>query len=52
MTIEELYPRWIEFKALHTDAMTTITRLQSDWRSHYEGTAIIKRPIVMLRKSD
>jgi integrase len=52
VTIEELYPRWIEFKALHTDAMTTITRLQSDWRSHYEGTAIIKRPIVRLRKID
>ena len=30
-TIETLYPRWKEYKALHTNAKTSIMRIESVW---------------------
>ena len=51
-TIEKLYPDWLEYKKLHTDASTYITRLNSDWKKYYEGTPIVKIPIVRLKKLD
>lgn len=52
MSIEKLYPKWLEYKGLHTDASTYITRLESDWKKYYEGTPIVKVPIVRLKKLD
>ncbi len=49
-TIETLYPKWIEYKSYHTSAPSYITRLQSDWRTYYEDTPIVKIPIVDLKK--
>lgn len=51
-TIETLYPDWLGYKKLHTDASSYITRLQSDWKKYYEGTPIVKVPIVRLKKLD
>lgn len=50
VTIELLYPEWLEYKKLHTTASTYITRLDSDWRSFYLGTPIIKMPINKITK--
>lgn len=50
MTLEDIYPRWLEHKRLHTTASTYIKRIQSDWRTYYEGTPIIKRPLRQLKK--
>lgn len=50
ITVEILYPDWLEYKKLHTTAATYITRLQSDWKSFYENTAIIKTPIGDINK--
>ncbi len=52
ITIEKLFPKWLEYKTLHTSAPTYITRLKSDWRTYYEGTPIVKIPIRRLRKID
>ena len=52
ITIEKLYPEWLEFKSLHTSATSYISRLRSDWRSYYEGTPIVKIPIRRLKKLD
>lgn len=49
-TIEDLFPKWLDFKALHTDASTYITRLKSDWKRYYEGTPIVKIPITKLTR--
>ena len=51
-TIETLYPQWLEYKKLITPAPTTITRLQIEWRKYYEGTPIVKVPIIKLKKLD
>ena len=51
-TVETLYPQWLEHKKLITPASTSITRLQSDWKKYYEGTPIVKVPIVRLKKLD
>ena len=50
MTLETLYPRWLEFKSLHTDAPTYITRIGNEWKKHYEGTDIVKVPVSKLTK--
>lgn len=50
ITLEELYPKWIKFKELHTNASTYITRIKSEWKKHYLNTAIIKVPICELTK--
>ena len=52
ITIEKLFPQWLEYKSLHTGAPTYITRLKSDWRTFYEGTPIVKTPVRRLRKID
>ena len=48
-TIENLYPEWLEFKALHV-AETYIPRIEADWRRYYEGTEIVSVPIKSLTK--
>ena len=50
VTLETLYPEWLDYKRLHTEASTYITRLDSDWKSYYIGTDIIKIPIKDLDK--
>ena len=50
MTVADIYPDWIEYKKLHTTASTHISRIQSDWRTYYEGTAIILKPVRQLTK--
>lgn len=50
ITLEELFPKWIAYKALHTRASTYITRIKSEWKRYYEGTAITKIPIRDLTK--
>lgn len=52
ITIEKLFPQWLDYKSLHTGASTYITRLKSDWRTFYEGTPIVKIPVRRLRKID
>ena len=50
ITLEKLYPQWLEFKSLHTTADSYIYRIQTEWEKHYKGTSIIKRPIRELTK--
>jgi integrase len=50
ITLEMLYPEWLEYKKLHTTASTYITRINSDWKSFYLGTDITKIPIKKLDK--
>lgn len=50
LTLEKLYPRWLKYKGLHTEAETTIRRIGNDWKKYYIGTEIIKTPIINLTK--
>ena len=49
-TIRSLYPKWLEHKALRTDAETYISRIESTWKRNYEGTRIINYDIRDLTK--
>jgi len=49
-TIESLYPRWKDYKSLHTDAKTSIIRIESVWKNHYLDDEIIKIPVSQLDK--
>ena len=44
-TLRILYPEWLEYRRLHTEAETTIMRYESVWKTHYLGTEIIDIPI-------
>ena len=39
-TIEILYPKWLEYKKLHTNADSYIYRIMTEWKKYYEGTPI------------
>ncbi len=45
LTLTDLYPDWLEYKALHTDAPTYIRRIERDWRKYYQNTPIARIPI-------
>ena len=49
-TIETLYPRWKAYKSLHTNAETSIIRIESVWKNHYLNDDIIRVPISELDK--
>ncbi len=49
-TLETLHPVWLEHKSMHTNAKTSITRLESDWKTYYLNSDIIKVPIISLTK--
>lgn len=48
ITLMDLYPEWIEYKRLHTNASTYITRIQTDWNTYYKDTSIISIPLKQL----
>ena len=35
ITLKDLYPRWLKYKELHSEASTYITRINSDWKTYY-----------------
>lgn len=49
-TLDDIFPDWLEYKRLHTTAETYITRIQSDWNTHYKDTDIIQIPLIKLDK--
>ena len=50
LTLDDIFPDWLEYKRLHTTAETYITRIQSDWNTHYKNTDIIQIPLIKLDK--
>ena len=50
MNLEIFYHEWLKYKQLHTTASTYITRIESDWKSFYVGTPIIKIPLKKINK--
>ena len=48
--MEIFYHEWLKYKRLHTTASTYITRIESDWKSFYVGTPIIKIPLKKINK--
>ena len=49
-TLESLYPLWLDYKKLHTEASSYIIRINSDWNTYYKNTDIVKVPICDLSK--
>lgn len=50
VSLEILYPKWCEYKELHGAAPANMKRIQSNWKTFYKGTAIVKKPIKELSK--
>ena len=50
VSIRTLFPEWLEYKALHTNADTYIKRIMTEWARYYENDPIVDRPIYLLKK--
>lgn len=50
MTLEDLYPEWLEYYKLHTDADGTVKRQVSYWEKYYEHDPIVKKRLCDLSK--
>lgn len=50
LTLEKLYPKFKQYKQLHTTAKNYIRRINNEWEKYYVGTDIIKKPIKDLKK--
>ena len=50
VTLNSLYPKWIEYKQLRGASPGYIKRIESDWRNYYAGTEIITMPIADFTK--
>lgn len=50
ITLDEFFNEWLEYKRLHTNADTYISRIKQSWKTYYVGTDIIKIPILNLDK--
>lgn len=52
ITLRELYPEWLEFKELHTNAQNYIWRIGNDWDKYYSRSGLIDVPIRNYKKID
>ena len=50
ITLDDIYPEWLEYKSLHTSAHSTIIRINNDWNRFYKGTEITLIPLRKLTK--
>ena len=50
LTLETLYPIWLEYKNQHTNAEPYIAKINSDWKKYYLDTEILDIPIKKLTK--
>lgn len=50
VTLNSLYPKWLEYKEFHGASPAYIKRIESDWRNYYVGTEIVTVPIADFTK--
>ena len=50
ISIRTLFPEWLKYKALHTNADTYITRIKNEWDKYYENDPIVDKPVYRLKK--
>ena len=51
-TLRNLYPQWLRYKNLETNATTYIRRIDTDWKKYYVDDTIIDKDIRRLTKAD
>ncbi|MCF2679785.1 tyrosine-type recombinase/integrase [Faecalicatena contorta] len=50
MTIEQLYPEWLKYYSLHTEAEGTVKRVNSDWKKYYVNDPLVKTTLEKISK--
>lgn len=45
ITLEKLYPEWLDYKSLHTPSSGSIRRIDDDWKKYYANNRIVKLPL-------
>lgn len=48
ITLEELYPIWLDSRILEVNNIRTVKRNDQEWRRYYKGTPITKKPMRLL----
>lgn len=52
ITLEELFPKWIKYKYLHTTSSSYIKKITDDWKKYYKDDPIVKIPIENITAMD
>lgn len=50
MSLEDIYPLWLEEKSKRPNSEEYISRIGSDWKRFYEGTELARKPVRELDK--
>lgn len=50
VSLRTIFPEWLKYKELHTNADTYIMRIKNEWGKHYENDPIVDRPLHCLKK--
>ena len=50
ITLEKLYPEWLQYYSLHTEVVGTVKRVTSDWNKYYKEELLVKMPLEKLTK--
>ncbi|NLZ83334.1 MAG: site-specific integrase [Clostridiales bacterium] len=48
VTLKSLYHEWLDYKSLHTNASSSIRRIDCDWTKYYLNDPIIHIPLVQM----
>ncbi len=47
-TLNSIYYEWLDYKSLHTNASSSIRRIDCDWSKYYKNDPIINTPLVQM----
>ena len=52
ITLEELYPIWLQSRMLEVNNVRTVKRNDQDWKRYYLGTEITKKPMAYMTPNE
>lgn len=50
LTLEKLYPEWLYYYSLHCESAGSVQRVTVEWKKHYKGNSLVKKPLSSLKK--
>ncbi len=48
ISLDVLFPEWLEYKQLHTNSTASIRRISDDWNRYYKNSPIIQIPLIKM----
>lgn len=48
ISLDRLFPEWLEYKQLHTNSTASVRRICDDWNRYYKDSCIIRMPLIRM----